>query len=71
MVLYRTGNLGGTAELFPFQIERVRSNLKSMDDGLAPYPYETYRTWFSLSSHITGIARVLNFVKSTRLFRKK
>uniref|UniRef100_A0A8R1XSJ1 Protein AAR2 homolog n=1 Tax=Onchocerca volvulus TaxID=6282 RepID=A0A8R1XSJ1_ONCVO len=35
------------------EIERVRSNLKSMDDGLAPYPFETYRSWFSLSNYIT------------------
>uniref|UniRef100_A0A915Q0C9 Protein AAR2 homolog n=1 Tax=Setaria digitata TaxID=48799 RepID=A0A915Q0C9_9BILA len=35
------------------EIERIRSNLKSMDDGLAPYPFETYRSWFSLSNHIT------------------
>ncbi|MCP9261319.1 hypothetical protein DINM_004694 [Dirofilaria immitis] len=25
------------------ELERVRSNLKSMDEGLAPYPFETYR----------------------------
>ncbi|VDN02662.1 unnamed protein product [Thelazia callipaeda] len=36
------------------EVERVRSNLKSMDNGLAPYPYETYRKWFSLSNYITG-----------------
>ncbi|EFO27049.1 hypothetical protein LOAG_01429 [Loa loa] len=35
------------------EIERVRLNLKSMDDGLAPYPFDTYRIWFSLSNHIT------------------
>uniref|UniRef100_A0A0R3S4B9 Protein AAR2 homolog n=1 Tax=Elaeophora elaphi TaxID=1147741 RepID=A0A0R3S4B9_9BILA len=35
------------------ELERIRSNLKSMDDGLAPYPFETYRSWFSLSNHIT------------------
>ncbi|CAG9533150.1 unnamed protein product [Cercopithifilaria johnstoni] len=35
------------------EIERIRSNLKAMDDGLAPYPFETYRSWFSLSYHIT------------------
>ncbi|VDO39523.1 unnamed protein product [Onchocerca flexuosa] len=34
-------------------IEKVRSNLKSMDDGLAPYPFETYLSWFSLSNYIT------------------
>lgn len=33
----------------------MRSNLKSMDDGLAPYPFEAYRSWFSLSNHITGL----------------
>ncbi|VDO29729.1 unnamed protein product [Brugia timori] len=35
------------------EIGRIRSNLKSMDDGLAPYPFEAYRSWFSLSNHIT------------------
>ncbi|VDK86968.1 unnamed protein product [Litomosoides sigmodontis] len=35
------------------EMERIRLNLKSMDNGLAPYPFETYRSWFSLSNHIS------------------
>lgn len=35
------------------EVSRIRANLKTMDRRLGPYPYENYRDWFSLSSHIT------------------
>ncbi|VDK47737.1 unnamed protein product [Anisakis simplex] len=34
------------------EIDRIRSNLKTLDNRLAPYPYENYRSWFALSNHI-------------------
>uniref|UniRef100_A0A914V7U3 Protein AAR2 homolog n=1 Tax=Plectus sambesii TaxID=2011161 RepID=A0A914V7U3_9BILA len=36
------------------EISRFRSNLQSMDPFLGPYPFDTYRSWFALSSHMTG-----------------
>lgn len=34
-------------------MERFRSNLKNLDPYLGAYPFENYRTWFSLSNHIS------------------
>lgn len=40
--------------LVSLQVERIRSNLKNMDSCLGPYPYETYRMWYSLTDFITA-----------------
>ena len=33
---------------------RVKSNLKNMDSGLAPYPYDEWKRWISLSNRISS-----------------
>ena len=35
------------------EIDRVHSNLKSIDGNLGPYPYQSWKKWVSLSNRIT------------------
>ncbi|KAK7482501.1 hypothetical protein BaRGS_00026212 [Batillaria attramentaria] len=35
------------------EIERFKENKKDMDRFLAPYPYESYKKWVSLTNHVT------------------
>jgi len=42
-------------------VERIRSNLQTIDPSLGPYPYSCYQQWVSLSSNITaGTLKRLN-----------
>ncbi|XP_076451650.1 protein AAR2 homolog [Babylonia areolata] len=38
----------------PEEVSRFEENKKEMDRFLAPYPYESYKKWVSLTKHITA-----------------
>ena len=33
---------------------RVKSNLKNMDSGLGPYPYDEWKRWVALTNRISS-----------------
>jgi len=35
------------------ELDRIRMNLRNIDNCLGPYPYSVYRQWVSLSAHIS------------------
>ena len=36
------------------EASRVKSNLKNMDSGLAPYPYDEWKRWIALTNRISS-----------------
>ena len=36
------------------EASRVKSNLKSMDSGLAPYPFDEWKRWVALTNRISS-----------------
>ena len=36
------------------EASRVKSNLKNMDSGLGPYPYDEWKRWVALTNRITS-----------------
>ena len=36
------------------EASRVKSNLKNMDSGLGPYPYDEWKRWVALTNRISS-----------------